>query len=226
MWNESNLFFSQEKNVLILDNTNIFHLEIKDLLSSTKLVLTCEKNVNSALEKISKQKFHFLICNLEMPGLNGFEFIKHVRNSENISYLPILAVSKCTNTESMSQAIRLGADAFCSIECIRHTLVLHIEALSRLQDAYEKSSKSLQLKTIQTLIGIHKHEFGNALAILDGKLRKLIKDHPSIKLDPSLESIQNSIVRIHCTIDKLNALRHLEAIENGKAKNIESESVK
>ncbi len=201
-----------QKKILLVDDSRSFLMGIKGLLSNSNLDLTCVTEASIALEEISKQNFDFIISDLEMPGMDGFEFIKHVRKNKNTSIVPILAMTGSTDTESMSKAVSCGADAFCSKETIRYTLASHIEALSRLQETYEKSAKGLQLEAVQALIGTYKHEFGNALAILDGKLRKLVKENPTIVSDPSLESIQKSLHRINDTLTKLDSLRHFEEI--------------
>jgi DNA-binding response OmpR family regulator len=201
-----------QKKILLVDDSRSFLLGVKELLGNNNLELRCVSNAKAALEEMSTQKFDFIISDLEMPGMDGFEFIKRVRAEKNTSTVPILAMTGSTDTESMSRAISCGADAFCSKETIRYTLASHIEALSRLQETYEKSAKGLQLEAVQALIGTYKHEFGNALAILDGKLRKLVKEHPAIVSDPSLESVQKSLQRINNTLTKLDSLRHFEEI--------------
>jgi signal transduction histidine kinase/DNA-binding response OmpR family regulator len=50
-------------------------------------------NGKKALEFLDKQKVSLLITDIQMPLMNGFEFLKRVKSSEELKTIPIIAIS-------------------------------------------------------------------------------------------------------------------------------------
>ena len=93
--------------IMLVDDSATILLSISNIL--TKAGYTVEKASNAAagLEKFKAGvKIDLLITDLNMPGMNGIEFIKEVRTLANYKFMPILFLT----TESQ-QAKRLEAKA-------------------------------------------------------------------------------------------------------------------
>jgi two-component system chemotaxis response regulator CheY len=93
--------------IMLVDDSATILLSISNIL--TKAGYTVEK-ANHAAEGLSKFasgiKVDLLITDLNMPGMNGIEFIKQVRTLPNYKFMPILFLT----TESQ-QSKRLEAKA-------------------------------------------------------------------------------------------------------------------
>lgn len=50
-------------------------------------------NGNKALEFLNKQNVSLLITDIQMPHMNGFEFLKKVKSSEKLKTIPLIAIS-------------------------------------------------------------------------------------------------------------------------------------
>ena len=93
--------------IMLVDDSATILLSISNIL--TKAGYTVEKASNAAdgLAKFKTGvKVDLLITDLNMPGMNGIEFIKAVRTLPNYKFMP----SRCLTTESQ-QAKRLEAKA-------------------------------------------------------------------------------------------------------------------
>jgi len=93
--------------IMLVDDSATILLSISNIL--TKAGYTVEKAANAAegLGKFkSGVKIDLLITDLNMPGMNGIEFIKEVRTLPNYKFMPILFLT----TESQ-QAKRMEAKA-------------------------------------------------------------------------------------------------------------------
>jgi peptide-methionine (S)-S-oxide reductase len=168
------------------------------------------KEAQSYLDHLKESKAFVrdVVTELESHDMSGYEFIYNIRSCETSKYPFILALTEGKGSSpELKTLMECGADAFGSKDSIHHTLQPQIQALLRLKDIYEFASEGKQLSAVKALIGTYKHEFGNAIAILDGMFRKLIKNHPMIGADAASKSIQDSIKRMESVLTKLSKLR-------------------
>lgn len=193
--------------LLLVDDSKAFLSGVVQILSSMNLQIQTCTCVDSALICIKDFSPDIIVTDLEMPTSNGFDLIRSVRSDVSKSLIPILALTGSSNTDAMSKAIECGADAFMAKEDLRYAIVPQIQAFIRLKETFSAATKGKQLKAVQTLIGTYKHEFGNILAIFDGKLNRLRRDYPELKDNPAMENLVNSVERFKGTLSKLNELR-------------------
>jgi CheY-like chemotaxis protein len=55
---------------------------------------------------------NFIISDVKMPQMDGFQFLRWVRNHPEVSQLPIVLFSAAGNEADADQAYRLGANAY------------------------------------------------------------------------------------------------------------------
>lgn len=202
--------------IMIVDDSKTFLSGICALLNSKfpKSELLCMNSQTEALDSIKQNPPDIIIYDLEMSETNGFDFIKLLRHDSKLKTTPILVMTNQTDTDSMSKSISIGADAFCSKDTIRYTLEPHIQALLRLKQNYESELNRKHIENLQILIGVYKHEFGNALAIVEGMLRKYKNSVPESKNHVAFAHIDSGLKRIGKTLDKLDELRNLKQIDD------------
>lgn len=93
--------------IMLVDDSATILLSISNILSKAGYTVEKASNAADGLAKFkSGMKVNLLITDLNMPGMNGIEFIKAVRTLPNYKFMPILFLT----TESQ-QAKRLEAKA-------------------------------------------------------------------------------------------------------------------
>lgn len=55
---------------------------------------------------------NFIISDVKMPQMDGFQFLRWVRNHPDLSQLPVVLFSAAGNEADADQAYRLGANAY------------------------------------------------------------------------------------------------------------------
>lgn len=60
----------------------------------------------------SHTRVNLIICDIEMPHMNGFEFLAHCISNENLAQIPILILSSRTALKHRQLALKLGATAY------------------------------------------------------------------------------------------------------------------
>ena len=93
--------------IMLVDDSATILLSISNILTKAGYAVEKAGNAAEGLAKFkSGTKVDLLITDLNMPGMNGIEFIKEVRGLPNYKFMPILFLT----TESQ-QARRMEAKA-------------------------------------------------------------------------------------------------------------------
>lgn len=97
------LVVDDDPHVLKLLRLN-FELEGYDVVSAT--------NGEDALKLIASKKPDVVVCDVMMPGMNGLEVVRRVREDEAFANLPIVIVSAKAQVGDVSAGEGAGADAY------------------------------------------------------------------------------------------------------------------
>ncbi|MFZ2650388.1 MAG: chemotaxis response regulator CheY [Burkholderiaceae bacterium] len=65
-----------------------------------------------ALSKLKAEKYDFVVCDINMPNMNGFELLKAVKADEGLKHIPILMVTAEARKEDIVQAAQGGAAGY------------------------------------------------------------------------------------------------------------------
>lgn len=214
-----NEYFYNTK-ITIIDDSRAFCLGIQALLAHEKCVITTFLNPHDAIENIKINIPDIIITDLEMPHMNGLEIIKAIKKIESISAVPILLLTSKDDAETLVNSIEVGADAFVSKNSVQGVLKAQLLSLIRLGKLRKDLLKVHQFEAVRSLIGTYKHELGNTLAILDGKINKLQRVMPDVANVESFLSIKNTVVRFTATLEKLDKLREYEEEKYSSQSNI------
>ncbi len=87
------------KNILIVDDESSQLALSKELIKSTGMECQTASNGEEALGKLKKHDFHLVLTDIQMPKMDGFEFMEALRNHPDISNIPVIAISGRTNVE-------------------------------------------------------------------------------------------------------------------------------
>ncbi|MBL8485849.1 MAG: response regulator [Rhodocyclaceae bacterium] len=95
------------KTIMLVDDSATILLSISNILTKAGYAVEKASNANDGLAKFKGgAKIDLLITDLNMPGMNGIDFIKQVRTLPGYKFMPILFLT----TESQ-QAKRMEAKA-------------------------------------------------------------------------------------------------------------------
>ena len=65
-----------------------------------------------ALAALKAQKFDFVVCDINMPNMNGFDFLKAVRADDSLKHIPVLMVTAEARKEDIVLAAQTGASGY------------------------------------------------------------------------------------------------------------------
>lgn len=130
--------------ILLVDDqkTNLMILEAIIESNFSHNILKAQDS-NSALDIIYAQKVDFIISDIEMPKMNGYEFARELKKSDDTKNIPIIFASGLEQNESQIEVYESGAIGFVA-KPINHTLfVLQLKSYFNMLDScYEKKGKN------------------------------------------------------------------------------------
>jgi two-component system chemotaxis response regulator CheY len=95
------------KKILVVDDSPSLRQIISIVLTTAGYDVIEAENGQQALEKLDGSKIHLAICDVNMPVMDGIEFVKNVKSMPNYRFLPIIMLT----TESGENRKQEGRDA-------------------------------------------------------------------------------------------------------------------
>jgi DNA-binding response OmpR family regulator len=94
--------------LIVEDETQIAELVTVYLAGDSMTATSCE-TAEAALDEMTKQEFDLVILDLNLPGMDGFEFLRLVRKK---SPVPVIILSSRKSDEDLILGLGIGADEF------------------------------------------------------------------------------------------------------------------
>ncbi|MBD3309066.1 response regulator [candidate division KSB3 bacterium] len=105
----------QTKNLLIVDDSRMVRKIIAVSLKSEKQIKLYEASSGlEALEKLMETSIDLIFTDINMPSMDGLEFIKRCREDEMFQHIPIVVITTEEGSEDRQRAMELGATGFVS----------------------------------------------------------------------------------------------------------------
>lgn len=119
--------------VLVVDDIlpNVKLLEAK-LSSEYYDVLTATNGVD-ALEKVASQSPDIVLLDVMMPGMDGFEVCRRIKENPATAHVPVVMVTALTDSSDRIKGLEAGADDFLSKPLNDTALMSRVRSLVRLK---------------------------------------------------------------------------------------------
>jgi len=102
---------SSARKILVVDDSVSIVFSIGKILELNGYAVDSAFNGSDALRKISQQVFDVVVCDIEMPGISGMNFLEKVRDEYDHD-LDVILMPGYLDQDYFIQAIRLGASDF------------------------------------------------------------------------------------------------------------------
>ncbi len=100
------------KKVLVVDDDELVLIALETLLAPSGYDVTTASRGQDALEKLSKGTFDLMILDILMPGMNGFELCKKIRELDQYRTVPIIMLTAKSSAADQQKGIDAGASLF------------------------------------------------------------------------------------------------------------------
>jgi DNA-binding NtrC family response regulator len=151
--------------ILLIDDDNTFRLVTADLLKDEGYAVESAGSVSAAKERLEKEAFDLILCDLVMEKESGLDLLEHVK-TQSIQ-TPVLMITGYATIDSAVQAMKAGAEDYLTKPCSNDALLLKIE---RTLGKYRTHAELQRLrKEIQ-----EQFEFGNLIG-RSSKMKQVVE---------------------------------------------------
>lgn len=117
-----------KRNILIIDDDEDLSFIISEMLESYGYCITCAEDSEKALELLSKNIFHLILLDINLPDTTGFELCKELRC---VSTVPIIFASARTSETDRITGFDIGGDDYLPKPYSMKELLSRVNALIR-----------------------------------------------------------------------------------------------
>lgn len=120
------------KDVVVIDDDELTCMLIQRILEREfKFNIVSFRNGIEGLEYVSSHKPALVVLDLMLPGKNGFEILKELRQTEIHKDTKIILVSAKSNSEDIERGFDLAADEYITKPFQQQEFVVRIRRLLR-----------------------------------------------------------------------------------------------
>ncbi len=98
--------------VLVVDDSLTVRRVTQRLLVREGYRVVLAKDGLDALEKLAEERPQVVLCDIEMPRMDGFELVRTIRNSVNLRDLPVIMITSRIAQKHRDLAAELGVDHY------------------------------------------------------------------------------------------------------------------
>ena len=126
---------SRTRTILLVDDDpNVLAL----LQASLRLKGYLVESYRDPADALAYLKIHvpdLLICDIALPHINGFDFIRRVQGTTRAAYTPFIFVGGDTNPETSARGLRMGAREYLRKPFTVDELLVRVEKVFQAVDS-------------------------------------------------------------------------------------------
>ncbi|AKA85993.1 response regulator [Pseudomonas fuscovaginae UPB0736] len=100
------------KNVLVVDDSSSVRQVVGIALKSAGYDVIEASDGKDALSKLTGQKVHLIISDVNMPNMDGITFVKEVKKLANYKFTPIIMLTTESQESKKAEGQAAGAKAW------------------------------------------------------------------------------------------------------------------
>ena len=104
---------SKDLRFLVVDDFSTMRRIVRNLLKESGYTEADEAEDGvAALQKLRSSTFDFVVSDINMPNMNGFELLKAIKADDTLKHLPVLMVTAEARKEDIVLAAQSGAAGY------------------------------------------------------------------------------------------------------------------
>lgn len=100
------------KTVLIVDDSDSLRQVVNIALSGAGYHVVEARDGREGLERLEEARIHLIISDVNMPNMNGIEFVKNVKALPKYKFTPIIMLTTEQQASLMEEGKKAGAKAW------------------------------------------------------------------------------------------------------------------
>ncbi|MBI4698362.1 MAG: response regulator [Nitrospirae bacterium] len=122
--------------IMVVDDCPITRKLLGHYLKTRGYAVAFAENGLDALEKLGKETVNLILTDLNMPYMDGMEFIKTLKSDPSWAHIPVLMVTTEKDDVEKSKAFMLGASGYLVKPVTGDAITQNIKTI--LQELFQK----------------------------------------------------------------------------------------
>lgn len=122
---------AEPSSILVVDDHSLSRQILGSILTSSGYQVVGANDGQQAWELLQQRPFALLVADLQMPGLNGFELCRRVKETPEVRLTPVIIVTAADDIASRISAFEHGADDILPKPVINEELLARVSNLLR-----------------------------------------------------------------------------------------------
>jgi two-component system chemotaxis sensor kinase CheA len=97
------------RNVLVIDDSLTTRTLEQSILETAGYYVEVAESAEEGLRKAGQQQYDLFLVDIEMPGMNGFEFVATVKANSELQHIPCILVTSKSGEADQERGRRVGA---------------------------------------------------------------------------------------------------------------------
>lgn len=175
-----------EPSVLVIDDSPGARRQILDGLKATGLFASFHEaeNVIEGFKIALSEPLDVIICDLDMPGMDGFKFLSMIKTRKELQDIPIILVTGIDDQDSKIRGLERGASDYLTKPFYPAELIARVKVqlkIKSLQDSLKKSNQALmELSNTDPLTKLSNRRF--LMKTLEKELQRCERSQKSLAL--------------------------------------------
>lgn len=154
--------------VLVVEDNPDLNMALCEILESYDYRVQSARNGIDALSLMRQQPPDVILCDIMMPQMDGYDFLKQTRADKDLRTLPFIFLTARTSTADLRRALDIGIEDYLTKPVDEQDLVLAIRnALRRRKMMEEEMAAQLDALRNQ-IVATLQHEFRTPLTFVLG----------------------------------------------------------
>jgi two-component system chemotaxis sensor kinase CheA len=103
---------TRKKPVLVIDDSLTTRMLEQSILDAAGYDVDVASSAEEGLQKALARAYGLIVCDVEMPGMNGYEFTAETRKRESLRKIPVIMVTSLASEESRRRGREAGVSAY------------------------------------------------------------------------------------------------------------------
>lgn len=210
------------KKILVIEDDSGIREGICQILETEGFMVESAPDGNSGVEKAISLQPDIILCDVVMPGMDGYEVISRLRENTLTDTIPFVFLTGKSEPDDIRRGMNLGADDYLYKPFSADELLSAIQLRLKKNEALRQRSE-MRMNALRDSIGFSMpHELNTPLAAILGFAETIKSDHSLLSHDDISEMagyIIDSAARLRETIKKFLMFTHLQILaENDEEK--------
>lgn len=154
------------KNILVIEDEEFVRETISDMLEIEGYVPILAKHGEEGLECLTQIKPDLILCDINMPVMDGYEVLERLKSTESQSNIPFIFLTAKASNDDMRRGMELGADDYIfkpfKAKDLLNAINTRLEVYDRSKVMTETKLDELRLQLASSL----PHEFRTPLNVI------------------------------------------------------------